>query len=341
LEINLIIRELLAKHNYISLPGLGSFIQTYEPAQPTADGKGFISPKQSITFDSSRNFNDEAIESYLCEKLGIDHPEAAKLISDYVRKTQEDLSNGKDCVFENVGTLTKNKKGKIQFKQAKDLEVASATYGLKDVDITATPKVAKLKTAPKVEPKPIPRKQEAVPAKKSSSSKALVVIAMVVGIVALSATFILIPDLRFWNTLTATNGNGLDSKSDTLNKSTSTASPVSALADVSTVKKDSLNTKVDKTISDNSVKKTALYYEEPKIQDNKLYYIIVGSFSKLENAQKLAEKFNQKGFKTEIIQGNSMFRVSVNQFSDKNRAISEFNKFRNNYPNESVWVLGI
>ena len=77
------------------------------------------------------------------------------------------------------------------------------------------------------------------------------------------------------------------------------------------------------------------------MQDNKTFYLIVGSFGSLDNAQKLADKYNRKGFKTEIIQGNSMFRVSLNKFTDKNRALSEFNKFRNDYPNESVWLLGV
>ena len=341
MEINLIIRELLAKHNYISLPGLGSFVQMYEPAKPSADGKSFVSPKQSITFDSSRNFNDEAVENYLCEKSGIDHSSASKLVVEFINKIREDLDNGQDCVFENVGTLSKNKQGLVQFQQAKDLDSAISTYGLKDVDITITPKALKQKTAPKAQPTPIPTKREVVPEKSSSSMKAFAITTIVLAVLALAATFILIPDLRFWNNFISKTENKTDLKLDTLNKNTQKVTKTSPKTESSVNKKDSLNTKVDKTISDNSVKKTALYYEEPKIQDNKAYYLIVGSFGKLENAQKLSEKYIQQGFKPEIIQGNSMYRVSINRFSDKNSAISEFNKFRNDHPNESIWVLGI
>jgi nucleoid DNA-binding protein len=341
LEINQIIRELLAKHTYISLPGLGSFIQKYEPAKPSADGKGFISPKQTIAFDSSRSFNDEVIENYLCEKMEIDHPSAIKLLDEFISKITEELNKGKNCTFANVGVLSKNKEGEIQFKLAKDLDIALSTYGLKDIEIITPPIAVKPKPSVKVEPKPAPSKTEIKPVRKSSSLKILVVTTIIIGIVALVATFIMIPELRFWETLINTSNTNAISISDTLNKNISRISQSKVKADSSTVKKDSLSSKVDKAITDNSVKKTALYYEEPKIQDNKLYYLIVGSFGKLENAQKLAERYNQRGFKTEIIQGNSMFRVSISQSSDKNKAISEFNKFRNNYPNESIWVLGM
>jgi len=334
LEINLIVRELLAKHNYISLPGLGSFIQKYEPARPTADGKGFISPKQSITFDSSRTFNDEAIENYLYEKLGISHSDAFKLLDEFINKIKDDLKNGKDFVFENVGTLSKNKKGEIRFEQAHDLDVALSTFGLKDVEVTKTAKS-------KGEPQPFASKPQVKSAKKASSTRIVFGISSVIVIAALVIIFTLNPELRFWERYINTHNALTESRRDTVRKVESRLSQVNNLPDSSVLNKDSLNTKVDQTITDNNIKKTALYYEEPKTQDSKTFYLIVGSFGRLENAQKLAEKYNQKGFTAEIIQGNAMYRVSINKFIDKNRALSEFKKFRANYPNESVWLLGI
>ncbi len=340
MEINLIIRDLLAKYNYISLPGLGSFIQKYEPAYPSADGRSFIAPKQSITFDSSRTFNDEAIENYLCEKRVIGHSVASELLAEFVKKIQEELDKGKECTFENVGTLSKNSKGKIQFEQAKDLDAAISTYGLKDIDVAKTIKPVKQKTSPKSEPHYVLSKSEVKPTK-TSSLKVFIGVATVLVIAALTVSIIMIPEFRFWKNFTNSNTTLIGTKTDTSNKITTKLSQGNTQPDTSLSKKDTLTTKVDKTITDNTVKKTALYYAEPKMQDNKTFYLIVGSFGSLDNAQKLADKYNRKGFKTEIIQGNSMFRVSLNKFTDKNRALSEFNKFRNDYPNESVWLLGV
>ncbi|NVO08390.1 MAG: SPOR domain-containing protein [Bacteroidales bacterium] len=332
MEINIVIRELLAKHNYISLPGLGSFVQNYEPAHPSADGNGFIAPKQSVTFDDSRTFNDEAIENYLCEKMGLSHSNASELLVEHIKRINEDISNGKEFIFESIGILSRNKKGKICFEQAKELNIAISTYGLKDIVVSKTDiKVDKPKT--KIESQSIPLKSKVLPHKKSSTSKILIGISIFIAIAVLSSMFILIPDFRFWKKANETN-NSLTS-TDTLKKVDN------KLAQTSAVKKDSVNSRIDQTITDNTVKKTALSYTEPKIQENKTFYLIVGSFGKLENAQKLAEKYNRKGFKTEIIQGKAMFRVSVNKFTDKNIALSEFNKFHNNNPDVSAWLLGV
>jgi len=340
LEINLIIRELLAKHDFISLPGIGSFIQKYEPAYPSPDGKGFISPKQSITFDSSRTFNDEAIENWLCEKMGISHSNASEILAEFINRIKEEIENGKEFSFENVGSLSKDKKGKIQFEQAKELDAALSTYGLKDIDVAKITSGDKPKTSTKANIQRDSSKPEINPAKKSSSLKVVIGISIVVAIAAIAATFILIPEFRFWENFVNSKDTVAESKLDTLKKVNKNLSQGTALPD-SSLKKDSLNTKVDQAITDNSVKKTALYYEEPKTLENKTYCLIVGSFGKRENAQKLAEKYIQRGFKTEIIQGNAMYRVSINKFTDKNRALSEFNKFRSNYPGESIWLLEI
>lgn len=330
MEINLIIRELLAKHNYISLPGIGSFTQKYEPARPSSDGNSFIPPKQIIDFDTSRTFNDEAIENYLCDKKGITHIEAADLLNKFIEKVTEDLNNGNTVVFESVGTLYKNKKGRIRFDQATDLDAALSTYGLGEVVVTKTSSSSSSK--PKKTAQSTPLQSENKSIKKSSSSKILVSFSIIIALAALVASFILIPEFRFWEKFLTSNKNISEVKSDTLKKTTN--------PDSSTLKKDSVLSKVEQKITDNNIKKTALHYEEAKVQDNRTFYIIVGSFGKIENAQKLLDKFRQKGYSPEIIKGNNMYRVSISKSSDKGRAISEYNKFHADYPNESVWLLG-
>jgi len=339
LEINLIIRELLAKHNYISLPGLGSFIQKYEPARPSEVVDGFLAPKQSISFDSSRTFNDEAIVNYLCEKMGVSHSQANDILAEFVSKLQKDLDDGIDFVFENIGVLSKNNKGKLQFEQAKDFELAISTYGLKDLDVSKTSVKAKKQKATPITVQPASSKPLGHPARRKSASKIIAGISIVVAIVALTTTFILIPDLRFWEKFLIPSDSITESTTAPLEADTPNVSQTTSKQDSETVKEDSLNTKVDQTITENTVKKTALYYEEPKTLENKTFYLIVGSFSKIENAQKLTEKYTQRGFNPEIIQGNSMYRVSISKSNDKNLAVGEFNKFRNSYPDESIWLL--
>ena len=335
MEINLIIRELLANNNFISLPGIGSFIQKYEPARPSSDGLSFIPPKQVITFDPTRSFNDEAIENYLCEKLGISHSEASSKLTEFIGSIINSLNQGESFTFENIGTLSKDSKGNFQFDQAKSTDAAIETYGLNEVTVSKT---LSAKTTPIKKEQPLASTEYKQP-KKSSATKVAIILSSILGIAAIVAIFIFIPDLHFWKPINNSNKATAIIK-DTLNSSTPSQKQVIASIDSSLNKKDSIRSKVEKEILSNNVKKTALSYEEPKKQDSKMYYLIVGSFEKIENAQKLSEKFTQKGYKVEIIQGVNMYRVSINQFSDKNLAIAEFNKFHSQNPNESVWLLG-
>lgn len=336
MEINLIIRELLANNNFISLPGIGSFIQKYEPARPSSDGLSFIPPKQVITFDPARSFNDEAIETYICEKLEISHSEASSKLTEFIGSITNSLNQGKSFTFENIGTLSKDSKGNFQFNQAKSTDAAIETYGLNEVSVSKT---LSTKTTPVKKEQPLVS-AEYKQSKKSSATKVAIILSSIVGIAAIVAIFIFIPNLHFWNPIINNSNKTTAIIKDTLNSSTPSQKQVIASIDSSLNKKDSIRSKVEKEILSNNVKKTALSYEEPKKQDSKMYYLIVGSFEKIENAQKLSEKFTQKGYKVEIIQGVNMYRVSINQFSDKNLAIAEFNKFHSQNPDESVWLLG-
>lgn len=338
MEINLIIRELLAKHDFISLPGVGSFTQKYEPAFPSADGQSFIPPKQIVSFDTSRTFNDEAIENYLCEKQGIGHTEASDLLKVFIDRLNYDLDTGKTCVFENVGELFKNKKGRIKFEQATDFNAALTTYGLKSLEVEkpSSTNSKKIKTK---EPQPI-AKNESNTVRTTSKSKFLVSLSVIVVLAALIVMFILVPEFRFWDKYLTADKTLTELKSDSLQKTEGQKLDANHTDSTST-KKDSLDLTIEQNIADKNVKKAALYYEEPKIQDSKTFYLIVGSFGKVENAQKLLEKYKLKGFNPEIIQGSGMFRVSISKTTDKTQALSDFNKFRSNNPYESVWVLGI
>lgn len=333
MEINLIIRELLAKYDYISLPGVGSFTQKYEPAFPSADGKSFIPPRQVISFDTSRTFNDEAIENYLCDKMGISHAEAANLLKVFIDKLNYNLDNGKPVVFENVGELFKNKKGRLKFEQAQDANAALTTYGLKPLEVeqVSSKKVGKVK-----ELNPSAKNNSG---SKTSSVGVLVGFSVVLGVAAIIAVFVFFPELHFWEKYLDKNQVAVNSNSDSLNNLADKKQAVPV--NLSQSKKDSIQEKVDQSITDKNVKKTALYYEEPKIQENKTYYIIVGSFGKIENAQKLVDKYKERGYNPEIIKGNNMFRVSIGQTTDKSKSLSDLNLFKVNNPNESAWILGI
>jgi hypothetical protein len=68
------------------------------------------------------------------------------------------------------------------------------------------------------------------------------------------------------------------------------------------------------------------------------YYMIVGSFQNQNLAEKYAEKIQQMGYQTQIIESTSGFyRVSAKSFNNFNIGIGELPNFRSNVT-EHAWL---
>jgi hypothetical protein len=69
--------------------------------------------------------------------------------------------------------------------------------------------------------------------------------------------------------------------------------------------------------------------ETPYIDQNDKYFMIVGSFMNYNLAKLYAEKIQQMGYQTQIIEAsNGFFRVSAKSYNNFNQGISEIDDFR-------------
>lgn len=337
MEIRSAIREILTKNDFVSLPGVGSFIQKYEPARLSPDGTTFLPPRQTVTFDTSRVFNDEAIENYICSVTGVNHVKASEILTEFINQINTELKQGKEIQFQNIGSLSKDINGVIHFNQAPESELASSTFGLSEV-----------KSGKKEEKKPVIVEKKIIYQSKTYQPKhtirvkPILITSSLIVAAALIVALIMIPDLRFW----VTNPEVISQQDSEKEKVAinQVNEPAAASEEQNSINTETIpivDDVVNQEIETQSDKKNALYYEEPKQQDNKTYYIIAGSFGKLENAQKLANQANQKGFQPEILQAENMYRVSILKFTDRNRALAELGKLRREKPDESFWLLGL
>ena len=77
-------------------------------------------------------------------------------------------------------------------------------------------------------------------------------------------------------------------------------------------------------------------YTEPVIEDEPLYpgtsgryFMIVGSFQNQNLARIYAEKIQQMGYQTQVIEGpNGFYRVSAKSYDDFRQGVSEIEEFR-------------
>jgi len=81
--------------------------------------------------------------------------------------------------------------------------------------------------------------------------------------------------------------------------------------------------------------------EDQAAYGSKSFFVIVGSFSSNDNANKFKKELIQQGFKPIILHSETgNFRVCVDSFTDETAARSRVQKIRTEYPKYAdVWLL--
>ena len=352
MELESAIQELLSRLEFVSLPGLGSFVKRYEPATPSADGKSFDPPREFFVFDTKRVFNDEALENFVAESFSLNHGKAAEVVEKFVAGIKEKLESNTEVVFPGVGILKRNSSGTIELTSSDD--VISQTFGLGKVEVstkvTEKKKVEIVTPTVKPEPKPIVKQEEKPkPAPKAQSKKGILIpVLIILAIMAIAATLVFVPELRFWENIQSSSENQVV-------QTTPESEAVVLSSDSVATTSDSLETteNVNSTDTAKAVqpekspvigvtdKKAALYYQETATPENKTFYIIAGSFSQENNAQKMIQELSAKGYRPILLQTDNMYRVAVYKFTNRDRALRELERLKAQKLSDKVWLLSM
>ncbi len=118
----------------------------------------------------------------------------------------------------------------------------------------------------------------------------------------------------------------------------SVPAPQSTVSENSTV--DKMYESVEKPVSVKSEKFT-LSSDDQAIYGSKQFFVIVGSFSSNENANRFKQEWVQQGFKPIILHSETgYYRVCVDSFDDETVARSRVQKIRTDFPRYSdSWLL--
>lgn len=338
MELQKIIKELLANNNFISLPTLGSFVQLYEPAKLSEQSNTFLPPRHEITFDPTRNFNDYVVEQYLISNFSLSQIDAENAVKDFVAGVKEAIGSGKGFLFDNIGVLKRNADGQIILELVDDYERIGSTFGLEQVKVEERKKVFTSPPSKHTPPKSTPTQK--VEKKKSGKLVfGLITVILFLLIIAAGALY-LMPEYRFWedsSTQTLAQADQPKVEPIAVDSSCVHVDTCAVLSPIDTNAKSDIKETVEVVTN----KKKALFYQEATPQDSRTYYIISGSYERIENAQVHVDMLKGKGYNPEIIQSDGRFRVAISKFTDRNRALRELERLRKDKPNESVWLLGL
>lgn len=311
-------RKLLYEHDCVVLPDLGGFLAYFSHAFYSEQNELYHAPQKRVAFNEALKLDDGLLVHYLTINEQITRDEAQKRVRQFVDLIKNSIKEKGTYSLEGIGTLEINDEGKLQFEPTPITNFYAEGYGLKSL------KVAMIKAAVKVEASEsatdwttTDRSAEELPLELPRRRRSRV--AMYVGAVLLMGAalvggltqlpseslksslnpFELLPAVKGFLASDKKSNDVIEKKLPSVQQETTESKSVKiALAvkaePVTEVKKVKLVAPRVKSEEKNLI--TSF-----KSDDNAIYLVIAGGFSKLENARKLESKLQRNGYENATI----------------------------------------
>jgi nucleoid DNA-binding protein len=285
MEITGLIRELLFRHDCVTVPGFGGFIGNYTPARIDRSSGIIYPPVKQISFNRNLNHNDGLLVGRISEVTGLNYGDARNISGEYVSDILRRLSNGERVVMEGIGSFVNNSEGNIQYEPAAEINYHLNSYGFEPVLFAPLPGFGQ----------GLHKTQRSVSAdKRSSIGKYLWRAAVIIPVAGTIAAVTLTTDI-FRSGSQFTNMNPLASVEFDSNKNAPSVS-----GNITGQQVEATTEKPDPGVSS---------VAEP-LQPVEEYLVIAGSFQSESNANVLMQKLSSDGFSPSLITaGNGFYRV--------------------------------
>jgi cell division septation protein DedD len=373
------IAQLLRNYDCVIIPGLGGFVANYSPSQFNM-AKGLLSPpSKAIIFNRNLINNDGLLMNHLSVNENLSYTEASNFVNEFVVICKNQLATGKRIEFDELGVLYEDSEKTLQFRPDFSVNFLTESFGLFPVvakelvqsvqNIEAKVEVPTIKLAEEKisyakateikeekitrEIKPELRTVES----QNPSEKKIVSIkrkrrtgtyiaAAVIGIplIFYSVWIPLKTDVIKTGVIQVADLNPFHApvapsvyKPFDKNSAEDLSEKIMPTAEESELEEPVLPiiNEVDTTLVD------ANNHIEENIDLNNNYHIIAGCFQEGENAQRMVEYLQNKGYKAYILDTvNGLQRVSAASYSNPGDAMSALRDIRGNQVSEA-WLLSL
>ena len=134
MQLSKLVSELLVEHDWVTVPGLGSFLGNFKSAHYDLENEKFYPPSKQISFNSQIKANDGLLAKHMSEKSNTEYDLSLKEIHQEVIKIT--LSLKKQSVeLKDIGELNLNKEGNIVFTPSLAKNFLKDSFGLSPIYI--------------------------------------------------------------------------------------------------------------------------------------------------------------------------------------------------------------
>lgn len=332
------ITELLHEYNCVVLPNLGGFITRYISADIHPITNKITPPSKEIAFNEMLNTDDGMLVAYLSAQQHITLEQALEMVAKFVQQTKEDLKRFNVILIDGIGKLFYNEANRLDFLPELESNFLEDSFGLGELflkpiesNYNAMDKIPPKSTRPPLRRRPIVKKEETKikqlkrtrdSENESETAERIFKPAMLWGLITLF--LVGASTLVYMNK----NSTGLASMFPFLGKNSISLSK--STADV-----------LEDTASATAETDTDAVLESTTVLVSKKYFVVVGSFQNVANAQKLVDKFAAKNKALTLVSpldGEQSYRVAAAKFDTKTEARAQLKNYKSQFGTDA-WVL--
>lgn len=319
MDITYFIRELILLNECVILRGIGGFETSYKNAVLDKKKKLISPPGKKIHFRPDLLKDNGILEDHIVKSLKISRKEASDIIDAYVQNFHDTIREKGQVFLQGIGKFILNKDNSIGFQEIGDESYLADSFGLDVLDVELESSEKENLKKPELQPK--------VPEKRRLSGW---YIAIGILIVLIAGTTLVL--------VSSSSGNSIFKKSR--GKDTITEPGVIVFGPQNEIDKDSTAQAIGQSIDERTLPKKALSIETTPANEFPVanYYIIAGSFKIRKNAERMYDNLLRKGYNPIVLDKGSYIRVVLGTFDNKNLAIAELRRIRNEL-DQSVWLM--
>jgi len=300
------ISDLLYHHDCVIIPGLGGLVANPVPAVYDESKNMFFPAVKEMGFNSNLKHNDGLLINHISKAENISYEDAKNRVNDYVETITQRLKSRETVSLGSAGELRINSDESVIFTPNTTENFLTDSFGLSSFHFTPSVTYQRHSFAPH---KAVRRTIGPIGTKRIAAAVAIV-----------TGLFLFSPEVKNPGINKAGGVDFLTSTKNITDEVTSEHKEPSAIA-----------------VNINTLKKEAVQHKEITLN----YFIITGSFKRIEQADKYCKRLNSKGQNNPLIlkSPKGRFRVAIEGFSNKEEALASLSVYRSKKGFNSAWIL--
>lgn len=144
-----LIEYLLLSHDYVVIPGLGTFIVQQKDARRNEEEEAFLPPYRSVRFNTELTQNDNLLLEAMGEIYNISQTQADQMLATWINDFRQTLEDNGCVEFGAIGIFTQEDGRTLQFDSLLAGVTTPDYYGLDAFHFCEIEPLKKTKTAPR------------------------------------------------------------------------------------------------------------------------------------------------------------------------------------------------